>query len=255
MRYAHSVTDLVGNTPLVRLNHVTAGIRCDRAGEGRVLQSRRFGEGPHRAQHHRRRRARRAAAARRHDRRADERQHRRRTRADRPAARLPLRLRRARQGRRGQAGGAARLRRRGRRRRRPPSSPTTRARTTACRTDWSQEIPGAFKPNQYANQNGPRSHYEIDRARDLARHRRARHALRRRRRHGRHDHRRGPLPAGGVGGRRADRRRRPGGLDLLRRTRPRVRRRGRGRGLLADGVRPDRRRRAATGSATPSRSR
>ena len=26
MRYAHSVTDLVGNTPLVRLNHVTAGI-------------------------------------------------------------------------------------------------------------------------------------------------------------------------------------------------------------------------------------
>ena len=28
MRYASSVTDLVGNTPLVRLNAVTAGIRA-----------------------------------------------------------------------------------------------------------------------------------------------------------------------------------------------------------------------------------
>ncbi len=44
--------------------------------------------------------------------------------------------------------------------RRPPSSRTTRARTTASRIGSSREIPGAFKPNQYANPNGPRSHYE-----------------------------------------------------------------------------------------------
>ena len=28
MRYAENITDLVGNTPLVRLNHVTDGIRA-----------------------------------------------------------------------------------------------------------------------------------------------------------------------------------------------------------------------------------
>ena len=70
----------------------------------------------------------------------------------------------------------------------------------------AREIPGAFKPNQYENPNGPRSHYETTGPeiwRDTDGHD---HALRRRRRHRRHDHRHRPLPARGLGRPRAHRR-------------------------------------------------
>ena len=81
------------------------------------------------------------------------------------------------------------------------------------------------------------------RARDLGRHRRQGHPLRRGRRHRRHHHRRRPLPQGGVRRQGAHRRRRPRGIGVLRRHRSAVPGRGRRRGLLAVGVRPDRARR------------
>ena len=95
---ADSVIELIGNTPLVRLHHVTDGAQRRGAREGRVPEPRRLGEGPDRRADDRRGGGVRRARAGRDDRRADERQHRRRPRARRPAARLPLRLRRARQG-------------------------------------------------------------------------------------------------------------------------------------------------------------
>ena len=88
--------------------------RRHRAGQGRVLQSRRLGQGPDRAAHGGGRREGRPAQAGRHHRRADQRQHRRRAGPGGPAARVPLRLRLPRQGQRGQAERAAGVRRRGR---------------------------------------------------------------------------------------------------------------------------------------------
>ena len=94
-----------------------------------------------------------------------------------------------------------------------------------------------------------------DRSRDLARHRRPGHALRGGHRHRGHDHRHRPVPAGTVAGRGADHRRRPGGLDLLRWADPRLRGRRRRRGLLAGDVRSRPSSTNTTASATPSRSR
>ena len=111
----------------------------------------------------------------------------------------------------------------------------------------AREIPGAWKPDQYANQNNPMSHYEQT-GPELWRQTDGRdHALRGRRRDRRHHHRHRPLPQGGLRRARADRRRRPGGLGLLRRHRAPVPRRGRRRGLLADDVRPVGRRRGDRG--------
>ena len=77
----------------------------------------------------------------------------------------------------------------------------------------------------------------LDRSGDLAPDRRADHALRGRRRNGRHHHRGGAVPQGpeprGAGDRRRSR-----GLGVLRGHRPALSRRGRGRGLLAHHVRP-----------------
>ena len=210
MRYAQSVADLVGNTPLVRLNRVTDGIARHGAREGRVLQSGRLVEGPHRAQHHRRGRARRAAAspaARSSSRRAatpasgsrwspssaatacvfvvpdkvaeDKRAVLRAYGAEVVVAPTARR-----------AGGSALvLQRLGSARRRDP------------RRVQAQPVRQPERPAQPLRD---------DRPGDLARHRRPRHALRRRHRHGRHDHRRRALPARSLGRRRADRRRRPG---------------------------------------------
>ena len=58
------------------------------------------------------------------------------------------------------------------------------------------EIPGAYKPDQFSNPAAPASHYETTGPGDLARHRRPHHALRDRRRHRRHDHRHRPVPQG-----------------------------------------------------------
>ncbi len=78
----------------------------------------------------------------------------------------------------------------------------------------AREIPGAWKPDQYANPDNPRSHYEHHRPRDLGADGGDDHPLRRRHRHRRHDHRHRPLPEGEV--RRYGHRRRPGGLGLPR---------------------------------------
>ena len=179
----------LGNTPLVKLNHVTEGIAAPGARQGRVPQ-------PGRSSKDR-------IATRIID--AAEasgelqpggtiveptsRQHRRRPRARRPAARATAASSSARQGRRGQAQRAHGLRRRGRRhpdlrRARPP-----RLLLLGLRPARRARSPGAFKPNQYANPNGPAQPLRDHRPEIWARHRRADHALRRRRRHRRHDHR------------------------------------------------------------------
>ena len=96
----------------------------------------------------------------------------------------------------GEAGAAAGLRRRGRAlpdERRRPSRPRA---TTRWRARLARDIPGAFQPDQYYNMENPMAHERDDRPRDLAADRGSGHALRGQRRHGRHDHRRGPLPAG-----------------------------------------------------------
>ncbi len=159
MRYYDNVVDLIGNTPLVRLRTVTAGIdatvlaKVEYFNPGGSVKDRialRMVEAAEKAG---------LLQAGRHDRRADQRQHRRRAGPGRPAQGLPLRLRLPRQGQRGQAQRAARVRRRGgglpdRRRARGPALVLLRLRPAR------REIPGAWKPNQYSNPENPRSHYE-----------------------------------------------------------------------------------------------
>jgi hypothetical protein len=84
-----------------------------------------------------------------------------------------------------------------------------------------RETPGAFRPDQYSNAANPLAHEGDDRTRDLATNAWSHHALRRRSRHGRDDHRR-RARAQGAQRERADHRRRPVGLGLLRRYRPSV---------------------------------
>ncbi len=48
VQFHDSMISLVGNTPLVRLQQCDRGHSGDRPGQGRVLQPRRLGEGPHR---------------------------------------------------------------------------------------------------------------------------------------------------------------------------------------------------------------
>ena len=162
VKYAEHIADLVGNTPLVKLNVGHRGHRRHGAGQGRVPEPRRVGEGPHRPADGRGRRGRRASsspAA---------------PSSSRPPAtpasawrsspsskRLPLRLRLPRQGRRGQAQRAQGLRRRGRRlpdRRRRRSTPTP---TTRSPTGWSREIAGALEARPVLQPRRPAvSHYE-----------------------------------------------------------------------------------------------
>ena len=103
----------------------------------------------------------------------------------------------------------------------------------------TEEIPGAFQPNQYANPANPETHYLTTGPGAVAPVGRADHAPGRRRRHRRHDHRHGALPEGAEPEDR-DHRGRPGGLDLLQRGGPPLPRRGRGGGLLAEDLRPQR---------------
>ena len=117
---------------------------------------------------------RREARAGRDDRRAHEREHRRRPRHRGRAQGLPLRLRHARQDRRGEASrfcaptaprsSSARPRFR-------PSHPRA---TTRSSNRLAEEIPGAFKPDQYSNHGQPAGALRDDRARALGADRRAR---------------------------------------------------------------------------------
>ena len=106
-----------------------------------------------------------------------------------------------------------------------------------------RETPSAWKPNQYANPQNPASHYETTGPGDLGRHRRQGHPFRRRCRHRRHHLRHRPVPQGRLRRPGAGDRRRPGGLGVLRRHRAAVSGRGCRRGLLAGCLRPDRHRR------------
>ncbi len=192
-------------------------------------QPRRVVEGPTGAGDDPAGRAGRVAATGRHHRRADEREHRRRSRHRRRPARLPVRVRDDRQGGTGEDLVAPGLRRRGGgvpggRRARRPAELLLGGRTPDRRAVGVPPQP-VRQPLEPA---GPRADH---RARDLAPDRRADHPLRRRGRHVRHDHRRRPLPQGAEP-RRADRRRRPRGLGVLRRVGPALPRRGRRRGLL-----------------------
>ena len=240
VQYVDSVVDLVGNTPLVRLHRVTDGVtERDRARQARVLQPRRLGQGPHR----------RAASSTPPSARA----------SSSPGGTIVEPTSRAtpawasRSSPSSAATGAS------------SSCPTRSAKTSATCSrptaprSWSRptavapdspesyygvsdrlarEIPGAFKPDQYSNPNGPRSPLRDHRPRDLARHRRQGHPLRRRRRHRRHDHRHRPLPARGLGRLGPHHRRRPRGIGLLGRHRPPLPGRGRRRGLLAGAYDP-----------------
>ena len=92
--------------------------------------------------------------------------------------------------------------------------------------------PGAWKPDQYSNPQQPALALRDHRPGDLGPDRGPDHALRVRRRHRRHDQRHRPLPQGAEPRHPGDRRR-PRRLGVLRRHRPSLPRRGRGRGLLA----------------------
>ena len=149
MQYAESVVDLVGNTPLVRLH---AGDprpgprRAAGAGQGRVPQPRRVGEGPHRRADDRRRRgaaARCSPAAR---------------SSSRPAA-TPASAWRSSPSSAATAASSSAPTRSARTRStccgptaprsssaRPPSTPRTRAPTTRCPTGWPARRRAAGSP-------------------------------------------------------------------------------------------------------------
>ena len=91
------------------------------------------------------------AAAGRHDRRADVGQHRRRPGDRGGPARLPVHLRHARQDGPGEDATAAGLRRRGGRLPDGGARPSTPSPTTRSPTASTEEIPGAFQPDQYRN--------------------------------------------------------------------------------------------------------
>ena len=87
--------------------------------------------------------------------------------ARRPAQGLPLRLRLPGQGQPGQAQRAQGVRRRGRRLPDRRRRRTTRTPTTRSPTGWSARSPGAWKPDQYSNPEGPRQPLRDDRPGDL----------------------------------------------------------------------------------------
>ena len=167
-----NILEAIGGTPIIKLQKLARHVRRGDLRQVRVPEPGRFDEGPRRAQHRRRRRAPRAARPGRHDRRGDQRQHRDGPGAGGGAARLPVRVRHARQDVAGEGGGAARVRRArghlpdrrrarrsaqllpgrqadGARRRRAPSTrtstttPPTRTRTTCRRRRRSGSRPTA----------------------------------------------------------------------------------------------------------------
>ena len=255
MKYAETIVDLVGDTPLVKLHQVTEGVtdatvlvKLEYFNPGGSAKDRIAGRIIDAAEAEGKLKPGGTIVE------PTSRQHRRRPRARGPAARLQVHLRVPRQGRRGQAQRAHRVRRRGRgdahgRRARQPRVVLRRLRPPRPRDPRRVQARPVLEPQRSAL--ALRDH----RPRDLARHRRQGHALRGRRRHGRHDHGNRPVPARGVGRHRAHHRRRPRGLGLLGRHRTAVPRRGRRRGLLAERPTTPPCRTRSSRSPTPSRSR
>ena len=196
MRYAQSVVDLVGNTPLVKLEPLTAGRRADGAGQGRVLQPRRVGQGPHRA--------------------ADDRRAAEESGELKPGGTIVEPT----SGNTG-VGLALVAQQRGYHcifvcpdkvsedklnMLRAYGAEVVVCPTAVAPEDphsyysvsdrLARETPGAWKPNQYANPNNPASHYETTGPEIWEQTDGTDHPLRRRRRHRRHHLRHRPLPQG-----------------------------------------------------------
>ncbi len=238
MRVHNSLTELIGDTPLLRLHKVTAGAsaqvlaKIEYFNPGGSVKDRiavRMVEAAEASG---------AAAAGRHDRRAHLGQHRRRAGHRRAGEGLPLRLRLPRQGGRRQDRGAARVRRGGRRlplggRAGAPGVLLLRLRPPRRGDGGRLEARPVRQPRQ------PALALRDDRPGDLGADRGPGHPLRGRNRHRRHDHRHRALSEGDLRRSRADHRGRPRGLGLLRRQRTPVPRRGRRGGHLARGVRPE----------------
>ena len=132
------------------------------------------------------------------------------------------------------------------------SRPITRTPTTAWPAGWPPRRPAAGSPTSTPIRR-TRVALRDDRPGDLGPDRRAGHPLRGRDRHRRHDHRRRPVSEGGLRRPGQGDRRRPGGLGLLRRLRPPLPGRGGRRGHLAG--QPTTGRSATRSSPCPTRSR
>ena len=197
MRVSNSLIELVGNTPLVRLKKVTAGLaptvlaKVEYFNPGGSVKDRIA------AADGRGRRAARASsspAARSWSR---PRQHRRRPGDGGPGKGLPLRLRLPGQGRRATSSTCcARTAPKSWSARRP-SPRTTPTRTTASPTAWCARSPARGSPTSTPTPTTRRRTTD-HRPGDLGADRGQDHPLRRRRRHRRHDHRHRPLPEGGL---------------------------------------------------------
>ena len=197
VKYANTVLDLIGGTPLVRLNHVTEGVaptvlaKVEYLNPGGSVKDRIAVKMVDAAEESG------ALQARRDDRRADVRQHRRRAGPGRPAARLPAASSSAPTRSARTSGTCSRPTAPRSWCARRPWSPTTRLLLLGQRPARPRDR-GRVEARPVLQPDGPGEPLRDHRPGDLGRHRRQGHALRRRRGHRRHHHRHRPLPQGGL---------------------------------------------------------